>query len=133
MQHSGLPFIPRSASASGFEESKEKLLIEVPDTECELIFENQTFKSSFVLETPPYGASHFKFQKQQFNAAEEDSDLDNAEMEELTVVHAGQINGDTFWLLSCLRPLFWVAYYLFCCCLCSASNEAEPEKDGLLG
>ena len=48
----------------------------------------------------------------------DDLNLNRSE-DELSVISFEQVNQSHFFVFAFLRPLFWLAYYLFCCCLIS--------------
>ena len=46
---------------------------------------------------------------------------------ENSVLSLEQVNQENFRCFSILRPIFWIAYYLFCCCLV---NNFTAQKNG---
>ena len=46
---------------------------------------------------------------------------------ENSVLSFEQVNQENFRCFSILRPIFWIAYYLFCCCLV---NNFTAQKNG---
>lgn len=45
-----------------------------------------------------------------------------------SVLSLEQVNQSNFRCFSVLRPVFWIAYYLFCCCLVGSMNNAEQNR-----
>lgn len=63
---------------------------------------------------------------EQFNDLNiDDSECDNS------VLSFEQVNQENFWCFSLMRPVFWVAYYMFCCCLIGnlAKNSEERRRE----
>ena len=48
-----------------------------------------------------------------------------------TVLSIEQVNQENFRAFSVLRPIFWLAYYLFCCCMLSdlGRNSEQRRRD----
>jgi len=49
---------------------------------------------------------------------------------ENSVLSIEQVNQENFRCFSVMRPVFWLAYYMFCCCLVSdMSDEQQARND----
>ena len=49
--------------------------------------------------------------------------------EENSVLSMEQVNQENFRCISVMRPVFWLTYYLFCCCMISdVSRDSERQR-----